>query len=176
MAVTSASAIIDILLTDPDLSTSIVGIPSYLLSMTAFAAMFLAKVSHKYGQDFFRREQALDQITRLIRHFRSLSMGKWHLANLMIRGLETVTSLLTPQGTDKVPPQNAVPVLPENANANGNGMDMYGNGSDIFSAMDGTTMATWDTHFGLSPIFGFDPSLLDVDGYMQSMAIFPNPE
>ncbi|RBR25272.1 uncharacterized protein FIESC28_01881 [Fusarium coffeatum] len=176
MAVTSASAIIDILLTDPDLSTSIVGIPSYLLSMTAFAAMFLAKVSHKYGQDFFRREQALDQITRLIRHFRSLSMGKWHLANLMIRGLETVTSLLTPQGTDKIPPQNAVRMLPENANGNGNGMDMYGNGSDIFSAMDGTTMATWDTHFGLSPIFGFDPSLLDVDGYMQSMAIFPNPE
>ncbi|GKU04906.1 transcription factor [Fusarium langsethiae] len=176
MAVTSASAIIDILLTDPDLSTSIVGIPSYLLSMTAFAAMFLAKVSHKYGHDLFRREQALEQITRLIRHFRSLSMGKWHLANLMIRGLETVTSLLTPSGVEKTQVHNPVHSIPPGTE-NGNGLgDMYANGNDLFSGIDSSTIPTWDTHFGLSPIFGFDPSLLDVDGYMQSMAIFPNAE
>ncbi|KAG5662645.1 hypothetical protein KAF25_005063 [Fusarium avenaceum] len=174
MAVTSASAIIDILLTDPDLSISIVGMPSYLLSMTAFAAMFLAKVSHKYGDDLFRRDQALDQITRLINHFRLLPMGKWHLANLMIRGLETVTSLLKPQGVP-AKAQNAItPMLPGSANT---GLqDIYGTGNDMFKSIDSSTIPTWDTTFGLSPIFGFDPSLLDVDGYMQSMAIFPNAE
>ncbi|KAF5563557.1 transcriptional activator of proteases prtT [Fusarium napiforme] len=175
MAVTSASAIIDILLTDPDLSTSIVGIPSYLLSMTAFAAMFLAKVSHKYGDNLFRRDQALDQITRLISHFRSLSMGKWHLANLMIRGLETVTSLLTSHGVqDKV--QNAISSMMPGNEANQGLEDVYSTNPDVFTGIDGNTMATWDTTFGLSPIFGFDPSFLDVDGYMQSMAIFPNTE
>ncbi|KAF5562307.1 hypothetical protein FPHYL_5740 [Fusarium phyllophilum] len=175
MAVTSASAIIDILLTDPDLSTSIVGIPSYLLSMTAFAAMFLAKVSHKYGDNLFRRDQALDQITRLISHFRSLSMGKWHLANLMIRGLETVTSLLTSHGVqDKV--QNAISSMMPGNEANQGLEDVYNTNPDMFTGIDGNTMATWDTTFGLSPIFGFDPSFLDVDGYMQSMAIFPNTE
>lgn len=174
MAVASASAIIDILLTDPDLSISIVGMPSYLLSMTAFAAMFLAKVSHKYGDDLFRRDQALDQITRLINHFRLLPMGKWHLANLMIRGLETVTGLLKPQGAP-AKAQNAItPMLPGSANA---GLqDIYGTGTDMFTSIDSSTIPTWDTTFGLSPIFGFDPSLLDVDGYMQSMAIFPNAE
>ncbi|KAK2678567.1 hypothetical protein RAB80_007307 [Fusarium oxysporum f. sp. vasinfectum] len=148
MAVTSASAIIDILLTDPDLSTSIVGIPSYLLSMTAFAAMFSPK---------------------------SLSMGKWHLANLMIRGLETVTSLLTSHGVqDKV--QNAISSMMPGNEANQSLEDVYNTNPDMFTGMDGTTIPTWDTTFGLSPIFGFDPSFLDVDGYMQSMAIFPNTE
>ncbi|KIL90256.1 hypothetical protein FAVG1_05986 [Fusarium avenaceum] len=158
----------------PDLSISIVGMPSYLLSMTAFAAMFLAKVSHKYGDDLFRRDQALDQITRLINHFRLLPMGKWHLANLMIRGLETVTSLLKPQGVP-AKTQNAItPMLPGSANT---GLqDIYGTGNDMFTSIDSSTIPTWDTTFGLSPIFGFDPSLLDVDGYMQSMAIFPNAE
>ncbi|KAF4448385.1 Transcriptional activator of proteases prtT [Fusarium austroafricanum] len=174
MAVTSASAIIDILLTDPDLSTSIVGIPSYLLSMTAFAAMFLAKVSHKYGDELFRRDQALDQITRLINHFRSLSMGKWHLANLMIRGLETVTSLLTSHGVeDKV--QNTIHAIMPGTESHGL-EDVYNTNADMFTGIDSSTIPTWDTTFGLSPIFGFDPSLLDVDGYMQSMAIFPNAE
>ncbi|KAF5024345.1 hypothetical protein F66182_3575 [Fusarium sp. NRRL 66182] len=175
MAVTSASAIIDILLSDPDLSLSIVGIPSYLLSMTAFAAMFLAKVSHKYGDDLFRRDQALDQITRLINHFRSLSMGKWHLAKLMIRGLETVTSLLTSHGVQATS-QNAIPnTMPGVENGHGI-QNICGTNNDILSGMDSNAIPTWDTTFGLSPIFGFDPSLLDVDGYMQSMAIFPNPE
>lgn len=175
MAVTSASAIIDILLTDPDLSISIVGMPSYLLSMTAFAAMFLAKVSHKYGDDLFRRDQALDQITRLINHFRLLPMGKWHLANLMIRGLETVTSLLKPQGVPAKAQHAITPMLPGSASNTGL-QDIYGTSNDMFTSIDSSTIPTWDTTFGLSPIFGFDPSLLDVDGYMQSMAIFPNAE
>lgn len=54
--------------------------------------------------------------------------------------------------------------------------DVYNTNPDMFTGMDGTTIPTWDTTFGLSPIFGFDPSFLDVDGYMQSMAIFPNTE
>ncbi|KAF5002406.1 hypothetical protein FGRMN_418 [Fusarium graminum] len=175
MAVTSASAIIDILLTDPDLSMSIVGMPSYLLSMTAFAAMFLAKVSHKYGDDLFRRDQALEQITRLINHFRLLHMGKWHLANLMIRGLETVTSLLTSDGVpDKA--QNAIPLVPSGKETHAGLEGIYDTNTEMFTGIDGSIISTWDTTFGLSPIFGFDPSLFDVDGYMQSMAIFPNAE
>uniref|UniRef100_A0A0D2XKW8 Xylanolytic transcriptional activator regulatory domain-containing protein n=1 Tax=Fusarium oxysporum (strain Fo5176) TaxID=660025 RepID=A0A0D2XKW8_FUSOF len=143
--------------------------------LPAFAAMFLAKVSHKYGDNLFRRDQALDQITRLISHFRSLSMGKWHLANLMIRGLETVTSLLTSHGVqDKV--QNAISSMMPGNEANQSLEDVYNTNPDMFTGMDGTTIPTWDTTFGLSPIFGFDPSFLDVDGYMQSMAIFPNTE
>ncbi|KAM5359679.1 hypothetical protein ACJZ2D_014297 [Fusarium nematophilum] len=174
MAITAALAIIEMLVTDIDVSSGIVGMPSYLLSMTAFSCMFLAKVAHKYGESLIKRDQALDQITRLIEHFRSLSMGKWHLASLMIGGLEKVLALLAPSnGVDGSRDEAILDALLNGDNSNAFGDAMAEN---MLPRVDGNPCPTWDTTFGLSPIFGFDPSFLDVDGYMQSMAMFPNGE
>ncbi|KAJ3526694.1 hypothetical protein NM208_g11066 [Fusarium decemcellulare] len=172
MAVTAASAIIDMLVTDPDISSGIVGMPSYLLSMTAFTCMFLAKVAHKYGDSLIKREQALHQVTRLIQHFQSLSMGKWHLASLMIGGLEKVLTLLAPSNGVDDAILDAI-LNGENNHTLGDGL---GTTESMLPRVDGNPCPTWDTTFGLSPIFGFDPSFLDVDGYIQSMAMFPNGE
>lgn len=171
MAVTAASSIIDMLVADPDISSGIVGMPSYLISMTAFCCMFLAKVAHKYGDNLMRRDQARDKITQLIQHLRSLPMGKWHLASLMIGGLEKVLTLLAP--TDSV--QDSI----LDGTLNGDGNHGFGDAmvaDHIPPRSDGNPCPTWDTTFGLSPIFGFDPAYLDVDGYLQSIAMFPNGE
>ncbi|KAI8664778.1 Zn(2)-C6 fungal-type domain-containing protein [Fusarium sp. Ph1] len=171
MAVTAASAIIDMLVTDPDISSGIVGMPSYLISMTAFCCMFLAKVAHKYGDNLIRRDQARDKITQLIEHLRSLSMGKWHLASLMIGGLEKVLTLLAPtNGVD-----DAILDVILNGDSNHGFGDAVGV-EHMLPRVDGNPCPTWDTTFGLSPIFGFDPAYLDVDGYLQSIAMFPNGE
>src|SRR6478752_4741008 len=44
----AATTIIDKFLNDPDITSGIVGMPSYVHSMTAFASMFLTKVATKY--------------------------------------------------------------------------------------------------------------------------------
>lgn len=171
-AVTAASTIIDFLLTDPDVSAGIVGMPSYLLSMTAFTCMFLAKVGHKYGDGFIKSDEVLEQINRLVSHFRSLSTGKWHLANLMVGGLERMANILDPSGGSNQPRfangVNSHLIISEGHETNDPLL------AHALPSVDGNPYPTYDTTFGLSPIFGFDPALLDVEGYMASMSHFTN--
>ncbi|RFN50515.1 transcriptional activator of proteases prtt [Fusarium flagelliforme] len=91
----AATTIIDKFLNDPDITSGIVGMPSYVHSMTAFASMFLTKVATKY-HDLIERDKVYDLITGLVQQFRSQPAGKWHLANLMTSGLERMAQTLKP--------------------------------------------------------------------------------
>ncbi|KAM0493645.1 hypothetical protein ACHAP8_009088 [Fusarium lateritium] len=93
--ITAATTIIDKFLHDPDITLGIVGMPSYVHSMTAFASMFLTKVAIKY-QDLIAKEKVYDLITGLVQQFRSQPAGKWHLAGLMASGLERMAQTLKP--------------------------------------------------------------------------------
>ncbi|KAG8667728.1 hypothetical protein FPOAC2_12914 [Fusarium poae] len=93
--ITAATTIIDKFLHDPDITLGIVGMPSYVHSMTAFASMFLTKVAIKY-HDLIAKEKVYDLITGLVQQFRSQPAGKWHLAGLMASGLERMAQTLKP--------------------------------------------------------------------------------
>ncbi|KAG5778352.1 hypothetical protein H9Q73_007970 [Fusarium xylarioides] len=91
--ITAATTIIDKFVNDPDVALGIVGMPSYVHSMTAFASMFLTKVATKY-HDLIERDKVYELIMGLVQQFRSQPAGKWHLANLMTGGLERMAQTL----------------------------------------------------------------------------------
>lgn len=97
-AISSATNTIDLILTDPDASSVVVGMPSYLHCMTAFACMFLIKMAHKYGKDLIDPDQVWGMTMRLVHHYRSVPAGKWHLTQLMTPRLERMASILGPGG------------------------------------------------------------------------------
>lgn len=174
----AATAIIDLIITDPDVAVGLVGMPSYMLSMTAFACMFLIKVAIKYGGDLIERRHVQDLTTGLVRQFRSLSAGKWHLANLMVGGLERMLSTLnTTTAPGQVPlPPNGVPMgpgmVPENVDVSGQMMQ----GDRPFTEIDGDLFFDYDMSFGLSPVFRFDPGMFAIDGSGQPIPGYPEAE
>lgn len=154
-AVSAALAILDFIRSDPDVAAGIVGMPSYLLSMTAFACMFLIKVAIKYGGDLIERERVFEVTTALVSQFRSLSTGKWHLANLMTGGLEKMAATLQvamPQSYTN----GAEQMVMNGANGMVNGMGGVPQGSDMFANVDGELFFDYGMSFGLSPVFGVD--------------------
>jgi hypothetical protein len=93
-ATTAAIAIINALIHDPELQPALIGVPSYMHSMTAFAAMFLSKLTMTYGDQFIERSLTIDLISRLISLYRSTSAGKYHLVSMMANGLEKIIKTL----------------------------------------------------------------------------------
>ncbi|KAH7159733.1 hypothetical protein B0J13DRAFT_111780 [Dactylonectria estremocensis] len=175
-AVGAATAIIDLIITDPDVAVGIVGMPSYMLSMTAFACMFLIKVAIKYGGHLIERQRVYELTTSLVRQFRSLSTGKWHLANLMASGLERMTATLTSAlpGQVPLPPNTAVagPGIPELVDFSG---QLLPNDRPL-TDMDGDLFFDYDMSFGLSPVFRFDPGMFAIDGSGQPIPSYPEAD
>ncbi|KAF5669431.1 transcriptional activator of proteases prtT [Fusarium heterosporum] len=171
-AVAAATATIDLILTDPDVAAGIVGMPSYMLSMTAFACMFLIKVAVKYGSDLIERQRVHDLTTSLVRQFRSLKAGKWHLANLMAGGLERMTATLMAVAPGQIGQMPGGVVY----NNTMESVDMPGQmmpGNQVYTDMDGDTFFDYDMSFGLSPVFRFDPSMFTMDPSGQSLPTYP---
>ncbi|KAI8713006.1 Zn(2)-C6 fungal-type domain-containing protein [Fusarium sp. LHS14.1] len=143
-AISTATTIIDKFINDPDVALGIVGMPSYVHSMTAFASMFLTKVATKYD-DLIEKEKVYDLITGLVQQFRSQPAGKWHLANLMISGLERMAQTLKPiapgeagmgPGLEMDPSMDTTGQMP--------GVD------NLFSDLAGDFFFNYDMSFGLS--------------------------
>ncbi|KAJ9668346.1 Histidine protein methyltransferase 1 [Coniosporium apollinis] len=107
-AVSAAASIVDLLVTDQDLRDGLVGMPSYLHSMTAFACVFLLKIATKRSGQFIEDATVFDLTTRLVQLLRSASTGQWHLVHLMADGLEKMANsmLQEPQGSSNNTPQN----------------------------------------------------------------------
>lgn len=164
-AVTEAKSIINLLLTDQDLILALNGIPSYLHSMTAFACMFLVSVSTKHGAALVDPVQVHDLITRLVKMFRSIRTGKWHLVCLMAGGLESVLEKLLRQPAE--PPRGEE--LPGSSATNTRSADIHNGMLTDWTAeppltggpggLDGSPF--FDMNFGISPLLRFDPSVLD---------------
>ncbi|KAF4964012.1 hypothetical protein FZEAL_10896, partial [Fusarium zealandicum] len=142
-AISTATAIIDRFLHDPDVASGIVGMPSYVHSMTAFASMFLTKVAIKYD-DLVERDKVFDLIAGLVQQFRSQPAGKWHLANLMISGLERMAQTLKPAALGEMGTADNVGF--------GQGVDVAGQMpvDNLFSDLAGDFFFNYDMSFELS--------------------------
>ena len=93
-AVSEATSIVELLLTDADLRDGLVGIPHYMHTMTAFACVFLLKVTTKHTGEIVDNAIVYDLTTRLVRQFRSTQTGKYHLVHLMAGGLEKMADAM----------------------------------------------------------------------------------
>ncbi|KAF3762034.1 hypothetical protein M406DRAFT_266603 [Cryphonectria parasitica EP155] len=93
-AVSAATSIINLLITDPDIRSALAGMPSYIHSMTGFACMFLAKLAMIYGGSLIEKSIVIDLISTLVVLYRSTPVGDWHLIHLMAGGLKTVVDRL----------------------------------------------------------------------------------
>ncbi|KAJ4183771.1 hypothetical protein NW767_013426 [Fusarium falciforme] len=175
-AVTAATAIIDLIITDPDVAVGIVGMPSYMLSMTAFACMFLIKVALKYGGDLIERQRVHDLTTSLVHRFRSLNAGKWHLANLMAGGLERMTGTLNSVAPGQVGQAPNGVIVGNGINENIDLSNQMPPGDRPFTDMDGDMFFDYDMSFGLSPVFRFDPSMFTMDASGQSLPTYPEAD
>ncbi|OIW26627.1 hypothetical protein CONLIGDRAFT_683589 [Coniochaeta ligniaria NRRL 30616] len=158
VAVSSARSIIEMLLLDEEARRGLIG-PSYLLSMTGFACMFLIKVAMKYGNTLVDRRDVTHLITQLVDLFRKLPTGKWHLVHLMEGGLEKMLGIMA-----KCPETSAATPMPSDSFSFGTlvpGQDATALGLDWASDfpvanLDGFNFM--DYNIGLSPLLRFDQS------------------
>ena len=128
--------------------------------MTAFACMFLVKVAVKYGGDLVDPLRVWDMTTRLVKHFRALPTGKWHLAHLMAPGLEKMIATLDPNRVNQAARMQAVGAVDFGANGM-MGSSALSNGMDqTMAGAEGDLFFDYGMSFGLSPVFRFDPSSL----------------
>lgn len=81
---------------DADVALGIVGMPSYVHSMTAFASMFLTKVAIIYHGHLIERERVHALICSLVEQYKAQPAGKWHLPKMMIAGLERMAETVRP--------------------------------------------------------------------------------
>lgn len=174
-AVSSATSIIKLILAEEAVQKGLIGIPSYLHSVTAFACMFLIKIAIKYGNTLVDREEVTDLITQLVGLFRRTSSGTWHLVHLMEGGLEKMLGILakvpekeTTTSSANVP---ALDVVSDNgfsfgALLNMNGQEFPDWGTDVaVSSADGGHNFM-DYNIGLSPLLRFDHSTPGLGGVM----------
>lgn len=173
-AVASATAIISLLLNEPIVQQGLVGMPSYLHSMTAFACMFLIKVAMKYGHPLIERQEVEDLIRRLVALFRRTETGTWHLVHLMEGGLEKMLGMMGKLQEKKGEAMLQEDVSPHGGADGGGGGFTFGTlmgggagGQDTGGWSDWATDLTvpnldgqnfMDYNIGLGPLLRFDTS------------------
>ncbi|KAF5526176.1 Transcriptional activator of proteases prtT [Colletotrichum aenigma] len=160
-AISVATSTINFILTDPDVAAGVIGMPSYLHCMTAFACMFLIKVAVKYGGDLIEPDRVWDLTTSLVRHFRSLPAGKWHLANLMAPGLERMAATLKRSQNGSLTHLHDALPAPNGVNGTIDPQLMPPSTDGTFIGSEGEFFFDYDMSFGLSPVFNFDLSSLN---------------
>jgi hypothetical protein len=149
-AVLVAIATLELILSDSDIAAGVVGMPSYLHCMTAFACMFLIKVAVKYGSELVDPDRVLNLTTTLVQHFQTLPTGRWHLAKLM----------LNPNKEGELQ-RLAMDEATRNGGTNGTTDLTFANGGDpIWPSAGGDMFFDYGMSFGLSPVFNFDPTLI----------------
>ncbi|KAK2779076.1 C6 transcription factor [Colletotrichum kahawae] len=175
-AISVATSTINFILTDPDVAAGVVGMPSYLHCMTAFACMFLIKVAVKYGGDLIEPDRVWDLTTSLVRHFRSLPAGKWHLANLMAPGLERMAATLKRSQNGSLAHLHDALPAPNGVNGAIDPQLMPPSTDGTFIGSEGEFFFDYDMSFGLSPVFNFDLSSLNPESSALPAQDFTNVE
>jgi hypothetical protein len=88
-AVSHATTILELLLNDPDLRRSILGVPHYFHTMVAFACVVLLKISSRYREDLgIDTDSVHSLIGQIIDLLRSNNCSRHHLVHWMAEGLE----------------------------------------------------------------------------------------
>lgn len=168
-AVSAATSIVESLLADPDLRESLIGIPHYLHTMTAFACVFLLKVASQFSGQYIEGSVVLDLTTRLVHQFRSTAVGKWHLVHLMADGLEKMAAkkITSPPAYPLTSSPNGSPlagIVYPNGNTEHFIANGYQNGNEeLYGQMLSNRYADGDTTFVTTPFMNFDTGNLDLN-------------
>ncbi|KAI5795007.1 hypothetical protein EDC01DRAFT_615202 [Geopyxis carbonaria] len=90
MAITSARTVLSIILEEPSIRESLVGVPLYINTMVAFAAVFLLKVTAKWKSIGFNISsgEAWDLVERVIVLLNSRQTSESHIIPHVAAGLE----------------------------------------------------------------------------------------
>lgn len=102
-AVSAATSILNMIISDPDVGVALVGLPCYVQSMIGFACMVLARLACAPGDDsnLVERAHVIDLISRLKAVYEATPVGRWHLVHLMPRGFERVLATLRQQNAQE---------------------------------------------------------------------------
>ncbi|KAF2820253.1 hypothetical protein CC86DRAFT_387296 [Ophiobolus disseminans] len=164
-AVTAATSIIEIILTDDDIREGLVGIPHYIHSMIAFACVFLLKIAGQYSGQYIEDAVVFDLATKAVQQFRSTPVGKWHLVHLMAEGLEKMLAKKTmPSATQtELAAHSSTVSNTEYAAPVTNATTPLATGEGMFS--DETNRPSFDDvfNFGTSSFLNFDTGTIDLD-------------
>jgi hypothetical protein len=165
-AVTAATSIIEIILSDDDIRDGLVGIPHYIHSMIAFACVFLLKIAGQYSGQYIEDAVVFDLATRAVQQFRSTPVGKWHLVHLMAEGLEKMLAkkAKSPISTSNTPTARSTTTSnAEYATPATNTITPMMNGENVFTG--GASGASFDDvfSFGTSSFLNFDTGTIDLD-------------
>ncbi|PSN71783.1 hypothetical protein BS50DRAFT_484178 [Corynespora cassiicola Philippines] len=164
-AVTAATSIVEMLLTDFDVREGLVGIPHYIHSMIAFACVFLLKVAAQHSGQYIEDAVVFDMTTKVVQQFRSTAVGKWHLVHLMADGLEKMAA-----SKIKSPSAFPNPTLPNGVGQAGlhyvhepsTTMPPMSNGNGIYGPNVMSTNGFEDElHLGTTPFLHFDSGNID---------------
>jgi len=157
-AVGAASTIVELLVSDVDLAAGLRGIPSYLHSMIAFACVFLLKIATKFGNEYCHTSYVIDLTAKFIQQLNMTPVGRWHLAKLMIPGLEKMVHMLvahTPKSTDLTLQDHA-------AFGNSDPTQLNGQQQNMFPQLQMNNFMDMSTSIG-NPFLQFDSANLGLD-------------
>ncbi|KAK8139819.1 hypothetical protein PG984_000942 [Apiospora sp. TS-2023a] len=156
-AVTAATNTVNVLISDPEIKPALVGLPSYMHSMTGYACMFLAKLATVHGDQLIEKPLVVDLTSRLAALYRSTSVGKFHLMNLMADGLDKVTVALQ---SSMAPNDRADP---DSLDASTHLFSPAAAGDSMFSDIDPNFVLDYNVTMGASHLMylGGGPSVFD---------------
>ncbi|KAK8019506.1 hypothetical protein PG990_004644 [Apiospora arundinis] len=156
-AVAAATNTVNVLISDPEMQPALVGLPSYMHSMTGYACMFLAKLATVHGDQLIEKPLVIDLTSRLAALYRSTPVGKFHLMNLMADGLDKVivalqNNIATNDQADHGPLDANTHLFPPTAA-----------GDSMFSDMDPSFVMDYNVTMGASHLMylGGGPSVFD---------------
>lgn len=135
--IAAATAMIEGIIIDQEFGTDLMGMPSYMYSMTAFACMCLVKAAIKFGGTLVEMGRVYGLITSLVHQFRSRPVSSWHLAGPTAIGLERMLEMINAVALEQTYPLlNGIFTEPgiddaENIDALGQALDTNGTGLDL---------------------------------------------
>ncbi|WQF82063.1 hypothetical protein CDEST_07077 [Colletotrichum destructivum] len=100
LAIGSASAALELILTDADMRRAVIGVPLYLLTTIAYAAMFLMKVhaQWKAARLDVRYDDVVDLIERVVLLLEETNRCARHVAHYIGRGLSNMLDKFKERG------------------------------------------------------------------------------
>ncbi|CAI6342402.1 unnamed protein product [Periconia digitata] len=160
-AVAASTAIIEMLLSDPDIRESLVGIPHYIHSMIAFACVFLLKVAAQHSGLYIDNLFVLNMTAKVVQKLRSTATSKYHLVHLMADGLEKLASKINNSTVPDVQPPVPNGISVPGMTHTNEGLIPPVNGSSILG--NGIMGFEEDFNLGTSQFLHFDSGNLDFD-------------
>lgn len=100
LAIASASAALELILTDTDMRRAVIGVPLYLLTTIAYAAMFLMKVHAQWkpARLDIRYDDVVPLIERVVQLLEETNRCARHVAHYIGRGLSNMLDKFKERG------------------------------------------------------------------------------